>query len=57
MGVLEQQAMSFWTIMQKLKHGVSPLTRMYAKESELPTLAAQTDSERLQNLINKEITS
>lgn len=55
MGILEQQAQKFWTLMQNFKHGPNPLSKSYAKEIELPTLAAQTDWERLQQRIEKEI--
>lgn len=55
MGILEQEAMSFWTLMQKMKHGPTLLSKSYAKEIELPTLAARTESERLQQRITKEI--
>lgn len=57
MGVLEQETQSFWESMQKLKHGSSLLSKGFAKEIELPTLAAKTDSERLQQRIEKELSN
>lgn len=55
MGVLEQEAYSFWESMQKLKHGDSVLSKAFAKEIELPQLALRTESERLQQRIEQEL--
>lgn len=41
--------------MQKMKGAPYPVSRAFAKESELPTLAAQTKNEKLKARIYKEI--
>jgi hypothetical protein len=55
MGILEQEAYSFWESMQKLKHGESVLSKSFAREIELPQLALRTNSERLQQRIEQEL--
>lgn len=52
---LEEHAMRFWRSMQKLKHGLSPLSRAFARENELPTLAATTPFPKIEYRIYREI--
>lgn len=55
MGRLEQDASKFWKLMQKMKHSPHALSRGFAKDNELPTLAATTYFPKLAARIQKEI--
>ena len=55
MSQLEQHALKFWKLMQKMKGSPLPLSQVFARENELPTLAATTPFPKLQARIYREI--
>lgn len=55
MGRLEQDASKFWKLMQKMRHSPFELSKGFARENELPTLAATTCFPKLAARIHREI--
>lgn len=55
MAKLEEHALKFWKLMQKWKHNPIPLSKAFAEEIELPTLAAETPYPKLSSRIYREL--
>lgn len=52
---LMKDALTYWTLMQELRHSDLPLTRAFARENRLPTLAASTEYPRISQRIYNEL--
>lgn len=55
MTLLEEHTLRFWTLMRHWKRSGFVVTANYAKENELPTLAARTPFKSISNRISKEL--
>lgn len=52
---LEQDALKFWKLMGTMRNSPHAISRTFAKQNELPTLAATTSSDKLAARIHREI--
>ena len=57
MARLEEHALNFWKLMQKMRGSPHAISREFARHNELPTLAAVTPFPKLAARIHRELNS
>lgn len=55
MARLEEHALNFWKLMQKMRGSPHAVSREFARHNELPTLAATTPFPQLASRIRREL--